>query len=302
MKTATLIVQSAPENRPAWISYCLRRTAAWAKARGYEYVFLGDELFDGVPARFGDRPHWTFEKVTLSDYGRLAVIADYLERRPNTRVVWLDADIFIIDLIQFSFDAMSLPMFATQEVCHDLRWLGQNHYHAKMNNSVIGFTDLRMCKAMMSALSYTLATAPICRLMGGPLFLGESYPYVPLVRSVACPGPIAQRQLLGSNREAAAYCREIRWWQGWPIFAANLCAGGCNNADMMLVIGALMGHADILGSSTNAPLTLTPPRIPVTLAHRLGSFLRSHLSHHINRIYSTHHEHPILRPIEHSVH
>lgn len=90
----TVVVQSFRPDPPAWVARCLDSVRAWADDAGFAYRFLGDELFDRVPAWVRDttvgRPQ------VASDLARAALLAELLEAGWTT-AIWLDADVLVFD-------------------------------------------------------------------------------------------------------------------------------------------------------------------------------------------------------------
>ena len=73
---------------------CLASVEQWTQDREYEYLFIGDEIFETVPA-------WYLAKVgnklpVATDYGRLILMRDALKAGYD-EVVWFDADLVIFD-------------------------------------------------------------------------------------------------------------------------------------------------------------------------------------------------------------
>ena len=77
---------------PGAISQCLETVRSWAEARGYEYRFIDDALFDRVPAWF--RAKVNENRLPMSDLARLKVARELLNDAFD-RVIWFDADILI---------------------------------------------------------------------------------------------------------------------------------------------------------------------------------------------------------------
>jgi hypothetical protein len=90
----TVVIQSAPNSRPHWVTDCLLGVEVWSKAHGFAYQFLDDSFFDLLP-------DWYREKLSgrgpiLADLARLLHIRESLEAGAD-RVIWCDADTLIID-------------------------------------------------------------------------------------------------------------------------------------------------------------------------------------------------------------
>lgn len=92
----SLVVQSfRRDGLPAWIDACLASVREWAADQGHAYRFLGDELFELVPS-------WYMNKVAgrlpvATDYARLVLMRQVLEDEEFDQVIWLDADVLVID-------------------------------------------------------------------------------------------------------------------------------------------------------------------------------------------------------------
>lgn len=90
----TVIVQSFRPDPPAWIGRCLESVRAWADEAGFAYRFLGDELFDRLPA--WARAATAGRVQVASDLARLEVLCELLEAGWRT-AIWLDADVLVFD-------------------------------------------------------------------------------------------------------------------------------------------------------------------------------------------------------------
>jgi len=73
---------------------CLESTHAWAQKQGYEYRFVGDEIFERVPRWYRDKVGARLPVAT--DYGRLVLIQEAL-REGFHEVLWFDADTLVFD-------------------------------------------------------------------------------------------------------------------------------------------------------------------------------------------------------------
>ena len=97
--SATLVIQSHRDPLPLpWLRRCLDSVAQWAEACGYDYRFLGDELFaslePGLLDKIGER------RVIASDLARLDALRQGLADGYDC-VVWCDADFLIFDPARF---------------------------------------------------------------------------------------------------------------------------------------------------------------------------------------------------------
>ena len=94
MHLKTVVIQSAPNSRPPWVTDCLLGVEVWSKELGFAYQFFDDSFFDVLP-------DWYREKLSgrgpiLADLARLLHIRESLDAGAD-RVIWCDADTLIID-------------------------------------------------------------------------------------------------------------------------------------------------------------------------------------------------------------
>ncbi len=91
--TATVVLQSHALAQPeGWIGECIASVVHWAKASGFDYLRIGDELFDFVPADL--RAKTATRRVVATDLARLVAAQTLLAERYET-VVWCDADFLV---------------------------------------------------------------------------------------------------------------------------------------------------------------------------------------------------------------
>lgn len=90
--SSTLVVQSHTDPLPfSWLSQCLDSVKSWSIANGYDYQFLGDELFHLIDSDLVQKT--IHQKVIATDLARLYVLKKNLDT--YDRVIWLDADFLI---------------------------------------------------------------------------------------------------------------------------------------------------------------------------------------------------------------
>ena len=90
----TVVLQSAPLERPAWVDDCMAGVAHWAENNSFQYACYGDEFFDALPA-------WYRQKLEgrgpiLADLARLIHARSALQEGYEA-VIWCDSDTLIID-------------------------------------------------------------------------------------------------------------------------------------------------------------------------------------------------------------
>lgn len=134
----TLVFQSYRRSAvPLWISKCLDTVRDWAGRSGFEYQFLGDELFEPVPAWF--RARVGENRVAMSDLGRLEWAAHFLQQGVG-RVVWVDADVAVFDPGSFT-----IPIEREFAFCEEV-WLDRGPDGAvfgerRVNNAVSVYVE-----------------------------------------------------------------------------------------------------------------------------------------------------------------
>ena len=89
------VIQSHRQPLPAsWYQLCVDSVRHWARGSGFEYRWIGDELFDrltpALRAKLDGRP------VVASDLARLLELEAALDSGFD-QVVWVDADVLILD-------------------------------------------------------------------------------------------------------------------------------------------------------------------------------------------------------------
>ncbi len=92
---STVVFQSyRRENVPPWMTRCLDSVRRWAVARGWDYRFVGDAIFELVPGWYMEKAAGTLPIAT--DLGRLELARRFITEGYR-RTVWLDADVLVFD-------------------------------------------------------------------------------------------------------------------------------------------------------------------------------------------------------------
>ncbi len=100
----TLVLQSHNfQVLRGWIGQCADSTRRWAEARGYDYRFLGDEIFDLLPDAL--RLKLLGRMPIQADLARLLLLRDALEDGYR-RAVWIDADVLIFAPDRLDLDSI----------------------------------------------------------------------------------------------------------------------------------------------------------------------------------------------------
>jgi len=106
--TSTMVIQSHCLPLPhAWLAPCIDSVKSWSKQEGFDYQFLGDELFELLPKWVVEKTH--SQRVVATDLARLKCIQKFLSCGYE-RVVWLDADFLVFSPERFHLpDCSALP-------------------------------------------------------------------------------------------------------------------------------------------------------------------------------------------------
>ncbi len=244
----TIIYQSyRKDDVPEWISQCMASVRQWADASGFDYAFVGDELFDCAP-------RWYREKVQdqvhlVSDLARL-VMAKKLLFEGYEKAVWVDADVLV-----FGPEKFSLPLQEEYALCREV-WLhlvseSSMGFTAKVNNAVALFSRdsefldfyLYACREIVKNNTLLPNNAV------GTELLTSLNAHLPLakINNVGMFNPIVNRAVdLQDEKVLAFYMQQC----GNELSAANLCASFINRSffgiqlterDYLSVIAKLLG-------------------------------------------------------------
>ena len=114
---STLVIQSHRSPLPwPWIARCLDSVRLWCEMNGYEYRFMGDELFDCLPATLLEKTQ--HQRVIATDLARLLTLQNALESGYET-VVWIDADFLVFNPSAFSIPDETCALGREVWVQHD---------------------------------------------------------------------------------------------------------------------------------------------------------------------------------------
>lgn len=259
----TIIVQSyRSTNIPEWIEQCMQSVRDWCKARGYEYHFVGDELFDFAPSEFrnGD-----FAKIVLTDYCRLALCRMMLG--PDTRVGWMDADVLIFNPTAFDIE---IPYTNSMVMCQECWQVGKlltvPIFDNRVNNAVMIFKDTEPLDMLLGLSRYVLRNSYPNDWMLGPTLLTPLMQKIvtrpQLQRNVGCMGPNVFTHI---HRNPVKYGKQLANAYQCPVYAANLChsfttasqAYNISPEEMLVVVHALKNNANLFALQATKPVPRT---------------------------------------------
>jgi hypothetical protein len=239
MSASTLVIQSCNEARlDGWMGQCVASVQGWADDRGFDYHFVGDEIFRLVP-------DWYMEKVgrklpVATDLGRLKLLQMALQEGYE-RAIWLDADVLVFDRsMQLDFEGSCA---FGQEV-----WVqeheGQMASRRNVHNAVAAFrqgcSTLPFLIDTVESLIHRVHPEHIAPQMVGPKLLGalHSICAFSLLPQVGALSPAVVRDICGGSGRGPALDLLRRKSEVKPQ-AVNLCASLISDEAAEQVIATL---------------------------------------------------------------
>ena len=219
-----LVLQSHTHPLPAkWIASCLKSVKAWADLNTFDYLFLGDELFDYIPNRLLEKTQ--SQRVIATDLARLRALQFYLKQGYDT-VIWCDADFLIFTPSRFK---LTLDKYAVgREV-----WIQNNiknpqklTAHIKVHNA---FMMYRQGNAFLDFYAdtaerlLTLNQGPMPPQFIGPKLLTaiHNVAQCPVQESAGMLSPLVIKDIANHDGPALKLFQQK---SPQPIYAANLCS------------------------------------------------------------------------------
>jgi len=233
----TLVIQSCcSEDIPVWIEQCLASVKSWCKHQGHAWRFIDDEIFELVP-------DWYIEKTgkgpVATDYARLVGIHKILKNEDFEQVIWLDADVYILD------KSMVLECRKSCAFGHEV-WVQKdgNGFKARKNvhNAVCLF---KPCCVVLPFLIETVASIiqradieKIAPQMVGPKLLSAlhslyDFDMLPQV------GAISPEVALDIRSGEGPALRLLLEKTGGALQAVNLCASLITDDEALAVIAGI---------------------------------------------------------------
>ena len=218
----TIVFQSAPSQRPQWVEQCLQSVEQWAQQQGFNYVLIGDELFDLLPQ--GYRGKVDGRGAILADLGRLLLIQDHLQKKGG-QAIWLDADTLCVDPL-WSPPADLHSFFG--EEC----WIQQDE-HGKWrqfitpHNAFLGFSASSPILPFLTHITESIINRAdkdhIAPQMVGPKLLKalHSLAQFHLIPAAGALSPALIAELTSTPAEAVMTYKKVG---REPLAMVNLCA------------------------------------------------------------------------------
>ncbi len=133
--SATLVIQSHRAPLPhAWLEPCLESVRAWAAERGYDYRFVGDELFDSIDLVIREKTR--AQVVIATDLARLQWLRRALADG-YACAIWCDADFLVFAPADFELPAT--PWALGREVWVQADDGGRLRVYRKVHNAFLMF-------------------------------------------------------------------------------------------------------------------------------------------------------------------
>jgi len=209
---------------------------AWSEARGFDYRFIGDEIFDCVPdwyvAKSGRGP-------VATDYGRLILLQAALAVQGYEQAIWLDADVFVMDR-EMNLTCEGSCAFGQET------WIQEEDGALKARRNVHNAVCLfrRGCVVLPFLAETVLSIIRrvdadhIAPQMVGPKLLSalHSLYAFDLLPQVGAISPAVAADLMAGRGEALELLRRK---SAVPLQAVNLCASLIAAKDAETVIGNL---------------------------------------------------------------
>jgi len=224
----TVIIQSYRTERvPRWMTRCMDSVKRWTSAQGYDYRFVGDEIFALVPDWYRERTGHALPLQT--DLARLILARDAL-KEGYRRAVWLDADVLV-----FAPKRLALPEERNFYFCREV-WLDYVNNALEISDRVNncacvfaagnGFLDFYI-DACLQLVRET--KAPVSPLLIGTRFLTflDRILTLPRLATVGLLGPYLVRDI---GAGGGAFLDNYKRHFATPVYAANLCASFHNRS------------------------------------------------------------------------
>ncbi len=220
----TVVIQSyRTQNIPSWVEACLESVRAWSNLAGFEYEFVGDEIFDLLPDNYRNIAEGRMS--VLTDLGRLLLIRRALAGQCS-RAVWIDADVLVFDS-----DCLKIPIdvghaFSREIwVQADLKKPESLRVYRNVHNAVCLFERgdvfldfyIRTCKRIVNASQGRVPD----QIVGTKLLTAlHNIVDFPLIESVGMFSPMVIRDIAQGGGVAAGL---LAGQTAVPLGAANLC-------------------------------------------------------------------------------
>ncbi|MEH6478376.1 MAG: hypothetical protein V7727_21975, partial [Sneathiella sp.] len=199
----SLVIQSHRTPLPfSWLQDCIDSVQAWSADSGFDYQWLGDEIFDSLDSELIEKTQ--SQKVIASDLARLKAMQQALAKGYQC-VVWCDADFLIFNPQQFilpdSSFALGREVWVQEDKNQKLR------AYTKVHNAFMMF-----CHGNHFLDYYTASAEQLLRANQGrmpPQFIGpklltalHNMVSCPLIETAGMLSPLVIRDILKGDGKA----------------------------------------------------------------------------------------------------
>ncbi len=224
-----MVFQSAPLQRPQWVEHCLQSVEEWAEQQGFDYVFIGDELFDLLPQ--GYRRKVDGRGPILADLGRLLLMQDHLQKEGG-QAIWLDADTLCVN-----------PLWSPPTGVHGFFgeecWVQQDERgkwrpFITPHNAFLGFSDSSPVLPFLTHITESIINRAdedhIAPQMVGPKLLKALHNLAQfyLIPAAGALSPALMAELTSTPGEAVLTYKKVG---REPLAMVNLCASLAETSD-----------------------------------------------------------------------
>jgi len=201
--SATLVVQSHRYPLPFdWLRICIGSVEDWSRSNGFQYRFIGDQIFDLVAQDLLEKAGP--QTVIATDLARLRALQQGLSEGFD-RVIWCDADFLVFKPRDFVLPAADFAFGREIWVQQDEK--DRLRAYAKLHNASMMFCQGNPC------LEFYLDTAQrLLRLNQGgipPQFIGpklltalHNIARFPVMETAGMLSPLVMRDILGGGGAA----------------------------------------------------------------------------------------------------
>ena len=135
-RSRVLVIQSHTHPLPAkWYGCCIESVRTWADMHGYDYRWMGDEIFDPINDSLLAKTR--NQRVVATDLARLYALESALAEGFE-RAIWVDADVLVIAPQRLVLPGQAGALFG-RENWVQVRAGGSLRCHRKIHNALMAF-------------------------------------------------------------------------------------------------------------------------------------------------------------------